>query len=40
MVLWYGLMQVVVLNKIDLPGVREQTEELTEALKQHMGHTR
>ncbi|GAB5033664.1 gtp-binding protein obg [Nannochloropsis oceanica] len=32
--------QVVVLNKIDLPQVREKTEELKTALLSHMGHTR
>eukprot|EP00752_Nemacystus_decipiens_P008108 g7248.t1 len=32
--------QVVVLNKIDLPEVEDQREELESALKEHMGHTR
>lgn len=35
-----GVMQVVVLNKIDLPGVAERKEELEEALRHRMKHTR
>lgn len=34
------LLQVVVLNKIDLPEVENRREELEAALKEHMGHTR
>lgn len=32
--------QVVVLNKIDLTEVEAQREQLENALKEHMGHTR
>ena len=33
-------LQVVVVNKIDIPEVRDQLEDLTRRLKQAAGHTR
>ena len=36
----YWVLQVVVLNKIDLPVVKEKMSELEESLKRHMQHSR